>query len=152
MVWDRLIQSLLCSTQQMKGRRRKHNHYLWYGKIFYLCSKSKRLWKEKKIRKNITRRTKESQGKFCLQIPNSVTSLPLTPKPSIRQFKVLCLSGIFLLVLKTEFWGRVAVTMHCWRLGSIFSLVQQQMPGCSQWPYAAGSTGKAGRYWAPVAC
>lgn len=51
MVWDRLIHSLLCSMQRMKGRRRKHQHYLWYGKIFSLCSKFKRLWKEKKKRK-----------------------------------------------------------------------------------------------------
>lgn len=73
MVWGRLIHSLLCFMQWMKGRRRKSHHYLWYGKIFSLCSKLKRLWKEKetqgekKKKKNqrIPRQILFTKAKLC---------------------------------------------------------------------------------------
>lgn len=90
MVWDRLIHSLLCSTQGMSSsRRRKPHHYLWHGKIFSLCCKSKRLWKEKetwgkklnsKKNRRIARQILFMEAKFC-----HFTSFgPSTPSKAVQ--------------------------------------------------------------------
>lgn len=61
----------------------------------------------------------------------------LCPFPSFgpnslnRQFKVPCLIGTYLLVLKNQFWRRMAAARHWWGLVGISSLVQKEMPGCS---------------------
>lgn len=154
MIWDRLIPSLLCSMQWMKGRRRKSHHYLWYSKYF-LCGLSYKDCGNKKKhegkRKTKQEETKEPQGKFYLQKPNwhfisfGPNTLSKAVQGSVPHWYLL--AGFEDLVLEEGGCGQALMG-----LSRISSLVQKQMPGCCQWPYTAGRAGKASGYQAPGPC